>query len=127
LVFEKNRTVGGGIGHLVQCDQAQPRRGRARTGARAREGVAGGVVAGVELGAGDAAVLRDLRPGLGLLRAGEQPAGRNPLGDERPVVGPAIEGRGLVEQPLAREVVDEDVLDEPRSVGCSAPAVPSPS
>jgi hypothetical protein len=82
--------VGRSVGHLVERDQTEPRRGGTGTRARAGERVAGLVVAGVELGVGDAAVLRDLLCRLGHLRTDEQSAGRNAFGDERPVVG----GRG---------------------------------
>ena len=56
----------GGIGHLVQRNQPEPRRGGAGTVARAGERVAGLVVAGVELSVNDTAVLRHLGRGLGL-------------------------------------------------------------
>jgi hypothetical protein len=71
--------VGAGVGHLVECDQTEPWRGGAWTGAGARERVAGSVVAGVKLGAGDAAVLHDLGRGLGLLGAGPPGIWRRPV------------------------------------------------
>jgi hypothetical protein len=76
--------VGGGVGHLVEGDQAESGGRRPRAVAGAGEGVAGLVVARVQLSVDDAAVLATCAAVFGT----SAPVNRPPVGMPSAMNGP---------------------------------------
>ncbi len=97
---QRDQRVRGGVGVEVQ-----------RPVGEVEEVVAAEVVARVVLLTRGAAEDRGLLRRLELLGPGEEAAGRDARGDERAVVRAPVEVRRQVRDPLAGEVVEEDLLD----------------